>query len=67
MIVKNSQLKTLVNSDFTLYQDKYWRALHMFMENHQNQKTTELIWEEYVFDNQYKPSDFNKATLKRVK
>ena len=64
---KNSLLKTLIFSDYKLYQGKFWRALTMDMKNHQRGKSTTLKWNDYRFDTGLTESDFNKANLKRVR
>lgn len=64
---KNSLLKTLTYQNYQMYLDKYWRAESMNMVNHQNGKSTELKWENYVFRTGLKESDFNKNSLKRAR
>ncbi|MFT5520500.1 MAG: outer membrane lipoprotein-sorting protein [Enterobacterales bacterium] len=64
---KKSLLKTLNNSDFNLYQDKFWRAHLMVMKNHQTGKSTDLIWSNIEFGQGYKARDFAKNSLKRIK
>lgn len=64
---KNSLLKTLTYVDYKQYLNKYWRANSMQMVNHQNGKSTELKWDNYVFQSGLKDSDFNRNSLKRVR
>jgi hypothetical protein len=64
---KGALLKTLVESDYTLYLDKFWRAHRMDMQNHLNGKSTTLTWSDYVFGNGYTDRDFDRNSLKRVK
>ena len=64
---KKSHLKTLTSTGYQKYLDKYWRASEMFMVNHQNGKSTKLIWSDYKFQTGLKDSDFNKNSLKRVR
>lgn len=64
---KDALLKTLVVSDYQQYLDKYWRAGKMSMQNHQNGKSTDLIWQNYQFDNGFTDSDFTQASLKRTR
>lgn len=64
---KNTLLKTLINSDYELYLDKYWRANSAQMVNHQTGKSTELKWNNYAFKTGLKDSDFNRNSLKRVR
>jgi hypothetical protein len=64
---KNSLLKTLTIKGYQQYLDKYWRADEMNMINHQNAKSTRLVWSNYKFRVGLKDRDFNKNTLKRVR
>jgi len=64
---KKSLLKTLSYNDFKLYFDKHWRADTSTMINHQNGKSTELKWNNYVFKTGLNDSDFSKNSLKRVR
>lgn len=64
---KGSLLKELLNFDFTLYLDKYWRPLRVEMFNEQNGKSTELITHELNFNTGLTDNDFNKGTLKNVR
>jgi outer membrane lipoprotein-sorting protein len=60
-------LKTLKVSDYNQYLEKYWRANRWHMVNHQTGKSTVLTWNEYVFGNGYKDSDFNRNSLAKVR
>lgn len=64
---KGSLLKELVNYEFTLYLDKFWRPLRVEMFNEQNGKSTELITHELNFSTGLSENDFNKGTLKNVR
>jgi hypothetical protein len=64
---KNSLLKTLTINGYKKYLDEYWRADEMNMVNHQNGKSTNLVWSNYKFRNGLKDRDFNKNSLKRVR
>jgi len=64
---KKSLLKTLSYSDFKLYLDQYWRANTSTMVNHQNGKSTELKWNNYVFKTGLNDSDFSRNSLKRIR
>jgi len=64
---RDSLLKTLTVSSYKQYLDKYWRAESMKMVNHQTKKTTDLVWDKYVFQTGLTEDDFNKNTLKRAK
>ncbi len=62
---KNTLLKTLVSDGFQQYLNKYWRPSEMKMVNHQNNKETDLSWENYQFGNGLAEADFNQTALKR--
>ncbi|WP_028862771.1 outer membrane lipoprotein-sorting protein [Psychromonas aquimarina] len=64
---KNSLLKTLTYVDYQQYSGKFWRARSMQMINHQNGKSTELIWNNYTFNNGLSEGDFNRNALKRTR
>ncbi len=64
---KESLLKTLEFKDYQQYLSKYWRANQMLMQNHQNGKSTDLIWEGYEFDVGFQDSDFSQSALKRTR
>jgi len=64
---KGALLKTLTFDGYQLYLDKYWRADSMSMTNHQNGKSTDLVFGEYKFANGYTDKDFNQASLKRAR
>jgi hypothetical protein len=64
---KQSLLKTLTVEGYQQYLDKYWRAEKMFMVNHQNGKSTDLVLSNYTFRVGLKDKDFNKNSLKRVR
>ncbi|MCR4346083.1 MAG: outer membrane lipoprotein-sorting protein [Sulfuricaulis sp.] len=64
---KDSLLKTLVWRGYRQYLGKYWRADEMFMQNHQNGKSTLLKWRDYKFRAGLKDADFNESSLKRAR
>ncbi|VAX21338.1 Outer membrane lipoprotein-sorting protein, partial [hydrothermal vent metagenome] len=64
---KKSHLKTLTVDGYKQYMNKYWRPDEMYMVNHQNGKSTKLVWSDYKFQVGLKESDFNKNSLKRVR
>jgi len=64
---KNTLLKTLIFSDHKLYLDKFWRAHNLHMDNHQNGKSTTLLWEDYEFQTGLTDADFNSKSLKRIR
>ena len=64
---KNSLLKTLHNSEFTLYKRKYWRPSKSLMINLQTKKKTLLQFEKVRFRTGLKDKDFSQNSLKRTK
>lgn len=64
---KNALLKTLVVSDYRLYNEKYWRAHDLYMVNRNNDKTTRLTWGDFTFANGFDSADFDKNSLKRAR
>jgi hypothetical protein len=64
---KNSLLKTLTLKDYQQYEGKYWRAGEMRMVNHQNGKSTVLLYTAYRFRTGLTDNDFNKNSLKRAR
>ncbi len=64
---KNSLLKTFTAVEYHQYLNQYWRTHKMVMENHQNGKTTTLIWSNYQFKQGLDDKDFNRNSLKRAK
>ena len=64
---KDSLLKTLIQSDYRVYLDRYWRAHQMSMFNHQNGKSTTLTWARFSFQTGLKDNDFNRNSLARVR
>ncbi len=64
---KSSLLKILVINGYQQYLGRYWRAERLNMVNHQNGKSTELIWSDYQFQNGLNESNFSQASLKRAR
>lgn len=64
---KDALLKTLMLTDYRLYQDKYWRAHDLFMENHVTGKSTRLVWQDYAFGTGLSDNDFSTNALKRAR
>lgn len=56
-------LKTLNNSDFKKYKNRFWRSHHMEMTNHQTGKSTVLAWKKFSFTNSLRSSMFTKSRL----
>ena len=64
---KNTLLKTLTYHNYAQYMGNYWRPERMDMINHQNGKTTSLLWNDYKFNNNFNDRDFDKNSLKRAR
>ncbi|MCW8328712.1 outer membrane lipoprotein-sorting protein [Photobacterium sp. SDRW27] len=64
---KKSHFKTLTFKNYKQYLGKYWRPGEMNMVNHQNGKSTQLIWHSYRFRTGLSDRDFTKNSLKRAK
>jgi outer membrane lipoprotein-sorting protein len=64
---KESLLKTLVQSNFEKYLDKYWRPLMMVMTNHQTGKATNLVFAPYEFRVGVNENDFTPNRLKKIR
>ena len=59
-------LKTLTLNDYQNY-GEIWRAQRLEMVNHQTGKSTDLIYDQYVFNVGLSNSDFVKNKLKRLR
>ena len=64
---KNALLKTQSFHNYQQYLGQYWRADKMLMVNHNNGKSTKLVWHNYQFGNSFTDRDFDKNTLKRAR
>jgi outer membrane lipoprotein-sorting protein len=64
---KNMHLKTLIMRNHQQYGDKFWRALELYMVNHQTGKSTLLQFSNYKFDTGLTETDFSKNSLKRAR
>jgi outer membrane lipoprotein-sorting protein len=64
---KQSLLKTLVASNYTLFKDKYWRPMLLQMQNHQTGKSTDLVIEQLQFDVGRDAADFDVNMLDRLR
>jgi len=64
---KETLLKTQVFKKYQQFLNRYWRAGEQLMTNHQNGKSTALLWENYQFGLQFTDRDFDKNTLKRAR
>lgn len=64
---KDELLKTLTSEDYQQFLGHYWRPGKMQMVNHQNGKSTTLLWSDYAFKTGLSENDFKSQTLKRVR
>ncbi len=64
---KGAHMKSLSLTDYRQYLSKYWRAQQMHMVNHQNGKSTTLLWGGYVFKGGLTERDFDRNSLKRAR
>jgi outer membrane lipoprotein-sorting protein len=60
-------LKTLQASDYSLYEDRFWRASTVRMVNHQTGKSTDIDWDNFQFGTGLSAGDFDKNSLKRAR
>ncbi|MEO0974722.1 MAG: outer membrane lipoprotein-sorting protein [Pseudomonadota bacterium] len=63
---KNSLLKTLELTDYREYQG-VWRAHRLHMVNHQTNKETDIMYEDYDFGVDYDDGDFVRGVLTRIR
>ena len=63
---KDTLLKTLTYHGYQVY-GEYWRPDSMSMENHQNGKSTELVFSDWEFDADASESDFTASRLSRAR
>jgi outer membrane lipoprotein-sorting protein len=64
---KDTVLKTLTYHDYEEYQGEYWRPGRMAMVNHQNGKSTDLIFEEWTFGSGVSDGEFTASRLRRAR
>lgn len=62
---RDALLKTLHAADYRRYNDKFWRAHDLVMENHRTGKKTRLIWSAFEFGTGLTASDFTRSSLRR--
>lgn len=63
---KDDLLKTLTYEGYQQYLGEYWRADVMRMVNHQNGKSTVLMWSDYEFQVGLTDRDFDQNSLRRA-
>jgi hypothetical protein len=61
----NTNNKTLISSDFKLFENRYWRPMKMVMSNHLSGKSTEMLWSAYDFKVHLTPNDLEPFSLGR--
>ena len=64
---KDVLLKTLTAHGYQSYGGGFWRPDRMAMENHQNGKTTELVFEGWEFGSGLAEDDFTPSRLRRAR
>lgn len=64
---KNTLIKTLTATMYEQYNDKYWRAQVLQMENHQSGKSTEVKRGAFKFGNGLSERDFDPNSLARAR
>jgi len=64
---KNSLLKTLKIGDYKKFNDKFWRAHKMEMQNEQTGKSTTLEFADYQFSTGLSDRDFSSNALKKIR
>ncbi len=64
---KDALLKTLTYHDYKEYAGEYWRPDRMAMVNHQNGKSTDLLFEEWTFGAGASENEFTASRLRRAR
>ncbi len=64
---KDTLLKTLTYHDYQEYAGEYWRPGRMAMVNHQNGKSTDLVFEEWTFGAGVSDNEFTASRLRRAR
>ena len=64
---KDALLKTLTYHDYKEYAGEYWRPDRMSMVNHQNGKSTDLVFEEWTFGTGVSDNEFTASRLRRAR
>lgn len=59
--------KVMTVENYRQYQDKYWRAHKFSMMNVKTQKSTDLVYGDYLFNTGLGQRDFEKVALRRVR
>lgn len=64
---RDSLLKTLTYYGYQQYLGQYWRPDRMAMENHQNGKSTDLVFSEWTFANGLTEGELTPSRLRRTR
>ena len=64
---RNEMFKTLRESDYKKYLDRYWFAGRYDMANHKTGRSTTLAMKNYKFRNGYTARDFDQTSLERAR
>ncbi len=64
---KDALLKTLSYHGYRQYLDRFWRPDRMAMENHQNGKSTDLVFTEWSFANGLSEDQLTPSRLRRAR
>lgn len=59
--------KTLTIEGYRKHAGRFWRPAKMLMLNHQNGRSTTLIWSDYEFATGLREQDFTRASLGRLR
>lgn len=64
---RDALLKTLTFKDYRRYEEKFWRPGDMTMVNHQNGKSSQLLWSDFAFQTGLTEYDFEMQSLTRIR
>ena len=64
---KDSLLKTLFYHGYQQYLDQFWRPDRMTMTNHQNGKSTDLVFSDWSFANGFDEGQFTPSRLRQAR
>ena len=64
---KDSLLKTLAYDGYQQYLENFWRADLMTMTNHQNGKSTDLVFADWSFANGFEEGEFTPSRLRQAR
>ncbi len=64
---RNEHSKTLSLTDYRQYNESFWRAHDLFMENLSTGKNTRLTWQAFEFETGLTDNDFDQSSLKNIR